>query len=356
MTSRERFLRTINRQSTDFVPVAPFMFDLAARVGGATIKDFVTSGQVMADSQLALHREVDQDVIFIGSDNYYIAEGFGCRTNISENENPSLSQPVIKNLEDIGSLSIPDPYRDGRMPVMLEATRRVREAVGNKVAIRTPGTGPFALASYFVGTQAFLMEVALADRGLPGAQPEAIHQALDLAAESLIHFGRACFEAGSDLLHCGDSLASCDMISPGMYERFAFPYQKKVISAWKAMGAKTLLHICGNATSVLPLYAATGADVVEIDHKVDIRFAKQVIGETTTIMGNLDPVSVLLQGTPTKVREAALACLEAAAPGGGFVLGSGCMVSRLTPLENLKAMVATARSFNTGRIGPANQR
>jgi MtaA/CmuA family methyltransferase len=284
-------------------------------------------------------------VIFIGADNYYIAEGFGCKIDIPDDEIPYLARPAVETIADVYSLSVPDPSTDGRMPVMLEATRRVREAVGNSVAVRTPGTGPFALASYFVGTQEFLVEVGLADAGSPKANPAAIHHALDLAAEALIAFGKACFDAGSDILHCGDSLASCDMISPGQYDTYAFPYQQKVIQAWQAYGAKTLLHICGNSTKVLPLYAATGADIVEIDHKVDLAYAKQTIGHQTCLLGNVDTVSALLLGTLDKVRHESKACLAAAAQGGRYMLGSGCMVPRTAPLENVRAMVEVARAY-----------
>lgn len=349
LTSRERVLRAIDRQPTDVIPAAPFMNDLAAVVYGVSVGRFVTHGEVMARAQLALYEALGQDVIFIGSDNYYIAEGFGCQTNISDDEIPSLKKPAVEHISEVYTLKVPDPLTDGRMPVMLEATRRVREAVGDKVAIRTPGTGPFALASYFIGTENFLLEVGLVEAGLPGANLAAIEHALKLATEALIAFGQACFEAGSDILHCGDSLASCDMISPRTYERFAFPYQKKVIQAWRAYGGRTLLHICGNATQVLPLYAATGADIVEIDHKVDLAYAKQTIGDQTCLLGNLDPVSVLLQGTPDKVRRASEVCIAAAAHGGGYMLGSGCMVPRIAPLENLRAMVGVAHAHPNNR-------
>jgi uroporphyrinogen decarboxylase len=344
LSSRERVLRALDHQPTDVIPVAPFMFDLAAVVYGIPVSQFATSGELMARAQLALYEELGQDVIFIGSDNYYIAEGFGCQSEIPEDEIPHLRVPAVENIADVYSLKVPNPLTDGRMPVMLEATRRVREAVGDSVAIRTPGTGPFALASYFIGTQDFLVEVGLAEAGLPEANPEAIHYALDLAAEALIAFGKACFDAGSDILHCGDSLASCDMISPRQYEKYAFPYQKKVIQAWKAYGARTLLHICGNATKVLPLYAATGADIVEIDYKVNLAYAKQTIGRQTCLLGNVDTVSALLLGTPEKVSQEAEACIAAAAQGGGYMLGSGCMVPRTTPLDNVRAMVKVARS------------
>ncbi len=338
-------LATLERREADSIPVGPMMADLGATPIGASVREYATDPEVMARGQLALHEELGQDIIFLSCDNYYIAEGFGCVAELPPDETPHLLKPAVASLEYVYGLEVPDPLEDGRMPVFIEATRLVRAAVGDEVAIRTTGTGPFALASYFIGTQEFLIEIGMARAGLPGANPDAIHHALGLAADALIAFGKASFDAGSDLLHCGDSLASCDVISPADYERWAFPYERRVIQAWKEHGAKTLLHICGDSTKVLDLYAETGADVIEIDHKVDLAHAKQVVGDRACLIGNVDPVTVLLQGTPDRVRESSNACLAAAAGGGGYVLGSGCVVPRITPLENIRAMVRAAREY-----------
>ncbi len=303
LTSRERVLRVIDFEPTDVIPVGPPMLDIGATISGISVGEYCTNGKAMADAQLTLHHELDQDIIFIGSDNYYIAEGFGCIAAKPDDETPHLEVPAVENLADVYNLEMPNPLTDGRMPVMLEATRLVRQVVGDKVAIRTPGTGPFALASYFIGTQNWLMEIGLTQAGYPGSNPEAIHHALDLSADALIAFGKACFDAESDILHCGDSLSSCDMISPRQYEEWAYPYQKKVISAWKAYGAKTLLHICGDSSKVLNLYAQTGADIIEVDTKVNLAFAKEVVGKRACLIGNVDTVSALLLGSPEKVRK-----------------------------------------------------
>jgi uroporphyrinogen decarboxylase len=342
MNSRDLVLRTLERRPTDRVPVGPMMMDLGATVIDAPIGTFCSDPEVMARGQLALYEQLGQDIIFVGCDNYYIAEGFGCVAELPVDETPHLVRPPLERIADVGDLSVPDPLTDGRMPVMLEATRLVRRAVGEDVAIRTPGTGPFALASYFIGTQEFLIEVGMAKAGMPESEPEAIHRALDLAADALIAFGKASVDAGADLLHCGDSLASCDVISPADYEEWAFPYERKVIRAWKEYGAKTLLHICGDSSKVLDLYAQTGADIIEVDHKVDLALARSIVGDRACVIGNVDPVTVLLQGTPEQVLEASRACLEAGR-GGGYVLGSGCVVPRITPLENVRAMVRAAR-------------
>lgn len=346
LTSRERILRTIQQELTDCVAVAPYMYDVAVVAADASLRDFYTRAEVMVQAQLALHEQVGQDVIAVGSDNYYIAEGFGCETTRSETELPALTRPAVNALQDVFKLEPLDPHRDGRMPLMLEAIRGVRAAVGDEVAIRSPGTGPFALASYFIGTQQWLYEIGMLEAGLQDSTEPAIQHALDVATETLIRFGKACWDAGADIIHCGDSLASCDMISPRTYERFAWPCQHRIFSAWKEHGITgSLLHICGDSSKVLPRYAETGADVIEIDHAVDLQFARNAVGERVTLMGNVHTVKELLQGTPDSVGRAARACIERVGGGRGFILGSGCLVPRLTPISHLQEMVRVARSM-----------
>jgi uroporphyrinogen decarboxylase len=240
-------------------------------------------------------------------------------------------------------LQVPDPHRDGRMPVMLEAIRILRQAVGDQVAIRSPGTGPFALASHLLGSQQWLCEVGMAQAGMEGSNEAALHHGLELATEALIRFGKACWDAGADLIHCGDSLASCNVISPATYRTYAFPYQQRVFQAWKDQGITgSLLHICGDSTQVLSLYADTGADLVEIDNMVDLATAKRLIGDRVTLMGNVHTVHDLLEGTSATVRAAAQRCIDQAGPGGRFILGSGCIVPRRAPLANVVEMVRVA--------------
>jgi uroporphyrinogen decarboxylase len=62
------------------------------------------------------------------------------------------------------------------------------------------------------------------------------------------------------------------------------------------------------------------------------------------LVGNVHTVEELLQGTPATVAAAAQSCIDKAGAGGGFMLGSGCIVPRYTPLDNVRAMVQTAHS------------
>jgi uroporphyrinogen decarboxylase len=300
----------------------------------------------MARAQLLAWEKLGQDIIFPDSDNYYLVEGFGCKTVINQNEIPILIQPALDKFEQVFDLEVPDPYKDGRMPVILEAIERIHSRVGDEVCIRVPGTGPFSMASSLVGVERFLMEMALVHSGKGETNQEAVKRMLDLTTNALIRFGLAELKAGAHLLQCGDSLASTNVISPEMYRIWVLPKHKQIFQAWKEAGALTLLHICGDTTRILDLLAQTGADIIAIDHAVDLRLAKQRIGKKVCLIGNIDPVRTMLFSSVADVEQAAHACLEASALGGGYILGTGCEVPQDTPLENLQALIRVGQAHH----------
>ena len=59
----------------------------------------------------------------------------------------------------------------------------------------------------------------------------------------------------------------------------------------------------------------------------DMAYAKQVLGKTAAIQGNV-PLSLLQLSTPEAVREYCRKLIEVAAPGGGFLLDSGAVIHR----------------------------
>jgi uroporphyrinogen decarboxylase len=302
----------------------------------------------MAEAQYRAWQIYGQDVLVAQSDNYYIAEGFGVEVQHYDDATPTLKTPAVRDLSDVQALRVPDPQRDGRMPVYLEAIRRLVDLTHGELAVRAPGTGPFSLASHLMGTEQFLVELALAERDPEGPSEAALKRLMGLATEALIAFSRACLEAGAHLVQAGDSLASPDMISPATYRKWAWPAERRFFEtinpAAEQHGAATLLHICGNTTPVLSLMADTGAHILELDHKVSLKTAKRVVGNRVCLMGNLDPVELLWRGSPEAVASAASQAIADAGAGGGFILGSGCEVPVAAPTDNLKAMIEAARS------------
>jgi uroporphyrinogen decarboxylase len=262
---------------------------------------------------------------------------------------PTAGAVPVTDLKKAASLHIPDPLKDGRMPVYLEAVTELKSLFRGTVAIRGTGTGPFSLAAYVMGIQDFLTKLMDIETGLAESWEEAaLRGLLDLMSDTLIAFLKAQILAGIDIAYIGDSLASMNMISPGMYRSFAYPYHKKVIDAVRQLcqsyGAHTVLHICGDNLAILDDLAATGVDMLDIDSRMNLAECKRRIGDQVCLVGNLDPVHMIMEGTVKEVDHAARQCIDQAGEGGGFILSTGCFVPLHTPIDNLKQMVTAART------------
>ena len=341
----ERIQRTVARQPIDRVPVGPYLANWTARYAGIPLSTYCTDAGEMARVQIAAWEIIKHDVIFPDADNYYIAEAFGCRSHLEKDNFPSLESPAFENPEQVFRLEIPDPERDGRMPVYLKATRLIAQQVGDRAALRVPGTGPFALAAYMIGVEKFLYEIGMIMRELDLSNLAAIERMLEVASETVTRFGLAQIRAGAKILQCGDSLASGSVIKPQAFRRFVLPYHQRIFSAWKEAGAVTVLHVCGANDHMLDLFADTGADIVAVDSLVDLRLAKEKIGGRVTLIGNISPVEVMLNGSTELVEITAKDCIDAAGAGGGYILGTGCEVPPDSPVENLITLVNTAFQY-----------
>lgn len=349
MTSLERVRCAMALKKADVVPVGAFMGNHSAAVAGMTLREYYNSGEKMAEAQMAAHDLYGHDIITVQSDNYYLAEGFGTKTDHHDYETPTFKSGAINEFSEISKLKVPDPATDGRMHVFLEAIEKVAKLTRGEVAIRGCGTGPFSLASHLIGTEKFIYHVSFAEHGIAGYEAQPIFDLMDIATEGLVLFLKAQIKAGAHMVMCGDSLASLDVVSPAIYEKYILPYEQKSFAAIKDYaeqhGANDFLHICGDNTAVLDLYGQTGTDCYEVDYKVDMKLAHKILGDKMCLMGNLDPTGILLQGSVDDVERASLQCIEDAGKDGGFILGSGCEVPLKAPKENLLKMVEVARSY-----------
>ena len=88
-----------------------------------------------------------------------------------------------------------------------------------------------------------------------------------------------------------------------MYKEFVLPYEKRLIRGLQNLGAKVRLHICGNTKRILDGMGQVGADIVDLDFPSPLADARAAMGPDQVLLGNIDPVRVLLNGTPEAVRE-----------------------------------------------------
>ena len=345
MNSRERVFASARGENSDCFAVTPYNGNFSIRLAGFKLGECYTDGKKLAEAQLRAWEKVGQDVIVAQSDQFYMLEGMGIKTIHHEDALPEVVGRSISSLDEVDKLKPIDPYRDGRAYVYIEAIGLLAERVKGEVAIRAPGAGAYTMAGNILGISQFLTEMALAEAEEDAEQSDKIMRLIEVMYESHYRFCEACVKAGADIVQCADSMASLDLTSPSLYEKYAHPFEKKFFERISRLKNEydflTLLHICGNSTKVAPLLADTGCDIFEVDYKVDLSYYKQLMGQSICLMGNLNPAGSLLYGTPDDVEAEVLQSIAEAGHGGKFLVGSGCEVSANTPFENIKRMVDT---------------
>ena len=101
------------------------------------------------------------------------------------------------------------------------------------------------------------------------------------------------------------------------------------------------MHICGNTRPILGLLGKLGCDIIDLDSLAPMEEGRAAMGPRQVLLGNVDPVRVVRNGTPEDVYGAVAECHRQA--GDRFIVSAGCEVVRDTPHENLRAMLRYAR-------------
>jgi uroporphyrinogen decarboxylase len=250
---------------------------------------------------------------------------------------PDVTEPLLKSINDIQNY---DPKSINDDPSIQFIYETVRELVKLEKGERLVGGsmwGPFTLSGLLYGADA-LMRGVYKDR-------DAINQLLQFAADTYLTYLQGYIDAGARVIFMAEPSASGDMISRKHFEGVALPYIKQVYQRLESQDVILGLHICGNTSDRFGLITDCGTQIMSLDYKVDLREAKEAFAGHIAFAGNLDPVAVVQNGTPAHINDLTLASIESVGVNSGFIVMPGCDIPPSTPLENLQAMSAAARSY-----------
>lgn len=342
MTGLERCMTVLDGGVADRIPVIPQAFLFSAETAGFKIGKICSDAAKLAKTHVVCQDMFGYDGCVIDVDDASLAEACGAKCIFRDEEVVATDEhnPLLKRLEDVEDLKLPDPYKDGRLPVWLEVTQRLIEEIGDHVFIMgRADQGPFDLACLLRGTQNFMMDLIMGDR-------DKVNTLLEWCKEAHIRFAKAQIDVGAHITSMGDSYAGPNLVSPDTYREFALQKEIEVVNAIHEHGGKYSVHICGDTTKIIKDMAKTNADVIEVDWQVDMGDARRLFGENTILMGNIDPSDPLVFGTPEQVKAQAKDIIEKT-KGKRLFLSSGCAMGANTKPENMQAMVDSAKQYGT---------
>jgi uroporphyrinogen decarboxylase len=246
-----------------------------------------------------------------------------------------VDQFAVQSEADLADLKVPDPYHDGRMPVILECEQILVDLYDGKKGLNGGVAGPLSFAANLRGHTQILYDLV--------QNPALVHHLLDISLEAAASFAEAQVrDGGMGTINIYDPVAT--LISTPMVEEFSFAYLERLIERIKAQDALVLLHICNDTTRLLDRMVEIGADILSLDVQVDLAEAKEIVGDRAALSGHVATNHLALH-TPEAIYEESCRCIRRAARGGRFTLSSSCEVPTDTPPENIDAMVRAAREY-----------
>ncbi|HEY5270359.1 MAG TPA: uroporphyrinogen decarboxylase family protein [Anaerolineales bacterium] len=325
MNSLERLKHRLRGEGVDRPPNLDIVMTFAAHHIGRPLSQFYLDHRVLVDANLCVAEDFNLDIVQAISDPFREAADFGLEVDFPSDSLPVNRKPLLVAPEDIKKLVAPNPATGPRMSDRVEATRLFREKVGGELPIMGWVEGALAEAADLRSVYETMKDLI--------QRPLWLEELLEICVQVAIAFARVQVEAGADIIGLGDAVAS--QISPAMYRRFALPYEQRIFQAVHEMGALARLHICGNTNRIIADMVESGADIIDLDWMVDMKCAAEQFGNKVSFLGNMDPVAVMLQGTPAKVLAATAYCMKVGGP--RAISGAGCEVPDGTPHENFHA-------------------
>ncbi len=294
---------------------------------GISFPDAHKDAKAMAELATAAHELIGFDTVMPEYSVHQEAAALGSEVDWGDRD----MMPDAKTAPhpDFSPVRVPENLLEKpSMRVVLDALTILRRHLGGRVAIVGKVMGPWTLSYHMAGVENFLRHVG---RG----KKDKVERMLTELMPVTVTFARAQFQAGADVVVLADH-ATGDLVGPHHYKEYLLPIHKEITSQ---IEGPLILHVCGNCSDRLELFAEAGFDAYHFEWQIDAREAVKRLGHRMSLVGNVNNPRTLLMGSPEEVYKQARYAIEA----GVNIIGPECAIPLPTPLENLKAIVRAAR-------------
>ncbi|HDY64805.1 MAG TPA: hypothetical protein ENH84_01055 [Phycisphaerae bacterium] len=317
------------------VPYFPLGLEFDVTHSGKALRHCRRNPDVMIDVIASATADFDYDWVIVHPDDLGEYESMGIEVTDEENLPPAVRTYLPFTEESVDRMVFPEIGRDGRMPWHLEVIRGLKQRLGGQVCVTGRIAAPFSACGLLFGVEPILMGMI--------ENPDLLTKAMRLLEDYNVRWAQAQVESGADAIWLGDCLATSYFISPDNYRQHAAGPADTASKGIQRCGGIVLYHGGEISLPHLEIAAELSFDTINIGEHADLAEVKERIGGKVCLMGNLDPIRVLREGTPDKVQEETSKTVLAGKVGGGYIFCTGEGVTHDTPVENVLAMTQAVR-------------
>ncbi|MGR8948194.1 MAG: uroporphyrinogen decarboxylase [Gammaproteobacteria bacterium] len=338
---RDRFLRALRREPVDKTPI------WIMRQAGRYLPEYRATRQKAGDfltlcktpefaTEVTLQPlarfELDAAIVF--SDILTIPDAMGLGLTLEEGIGPRFSYPV-RSRQEIDNLGIPDPETD--LVYVTDAIRMIKGELDKDFPLIGFCGSPWTLATYMIegGSGSDFRRA----KGLLYDDPATMHALLDKLTAASIVYLKAQIAAGADAVMVFDTWGG--ILAHADYVDFSLRTLTEIVAALD--GDTPVILFTKGGGLWLEQIADTGCHALGLDWSIDIRQARDRVGDRVALQGNLDPA--ILRAQPEVIIHEAHKILRrfGSQPGHVFNLGHG-ITPDINP-EHVAALVEAVHSY-----------
>ena len=176
--------------------------------------------------------------------------------------------------------------------------------------------------------------------------PGAFETLLFKIAQATVGYLKAQIAAGAAAVQLFDTW--CGELSLADYETYALPAVREIIT--RIDSEVPVIYYTKASHDLLPAIARSGADVLSVDWRINLREAREMLGPRIALQGNIDPA--VLCG-PAETSGGLLLEAAGSLAGVGHILNLGHGILPGTPVENAQLFIETGQRAELPESKPA---
>jgi len=316
----------------DRVPIGIILGPFRAKVMGCPLKEYWKDGRKLAKGTLDCYELFQHDSVEISWDIVLEAEAVGAELEFPEDGVPQVKRYILSQKSLLGSLELPQPKSSGRFPMYLEACQAVINSLRGP-ALSGTVTGPWTIATGLRGAQELIYDCA--------DDPGFVQELMKFTTEVTKILGSKIIECGLSLT-MGEAASSCSLISPSIYRRFLKPHHREIVNFFREKKAGLSLHICGYIDPIMEDLMDLGIVALSLDSPSSLPRMVQISQKKIALVGNV-ATSLFVHGSEEQIEMAVKDCLGVGAPGGAYIISSGCELPFNATVEKTKFFIRAAQ-------------
>ena len=334
----KKLLAVINGKVIEPLPVG-FIIDSPWLPGWAGISalDYYSSEQMWFEANLKAVKQFPQVIFMPGfwSEFGMCTEpsAFGSKCSWQPNEMP-YAEKILTDLKSAGSLSRPNPKKDGLLPFTLNRLKHYQEQIeqqGHGIKFAT-SRGPLNIASFLAGSTEFLMAVR--------TDPDEVHKLLGTITDFIIDWLELQIETfpSIDGVFVLDDIVG--FVGEQDFKETALPYLKQIFKSFDV--AVRFFHNDAAGLVCAPYLTEMNVNLFNFSFQHTLAEMKKLTNNAVTLLGNIPTRDVLAAGSPDDVRNSVKAAIDSVEDKNRIILSCGGGMPPDVPTENIEAFLSAA--------------